>query len=138
MKKLIYGVVSVVGVSMLTGSLLAADAKLDPAKLPPAASKQGVTFATDIKPLFEKACFKCHGTEKQKAKLRVDSVEAILKGSGEGKIVESGNSGKSLLVYTLARVCVEEDYFMPPPDKGDAFTKEQVALVRAWIDQGAK
>jgi hypothetical protein len=136
MKNMIYGVVSMVAVSLLAGSVSAADAKLDPSKLPAASSKTGVTFASDIKPIFEKSCFKCHGAEKQ-GKLRVDSAEAILKG-GEDKIVEAGDSGKSLLVYTVARVCVDEDSFMPPEDKGKPLTKEQVALVRAWIDQGAK
>lgn len=135
---MIYGVVSMVAVSLLTGSVSAADVKLDPSKLPAASSKTGVTFASDIKPIFEKSCFKCHGAEKQKGKLRVDSVEAILKGGEDGKIVEAGDSGKSLLVYTVARVCVDEDAFMPPEDKGKPLTKEQVALVRAWIDQGAK
>lgn len=138
MKNIIYGVVSVVAVSLLAGSVSAADVKLDPSKLPAASSKAGVTYASDIKPIFEKSCFKCHGAEKQKAKLRVDSAEAVLKGGEDGKIVEVGESGKSLLVYTIARVCVDEDDFMPPEDKGKPLTKEQVALVRAWIDQGAK
>jgi hypothetical protein len=139
MKKLIYSLVPVIAVSLLAGSLLAKDGpKLDPSKLPPAATKTGLTFDSDIKPIFEKSCFKCHGSEKQKGKLRVDSIEAILKGGEDGKIVEAGKSANSTLVYSVARVCVEEDDFMPPEDKGKPLTKEQVGLIRAWIDQGAK
>ena len=41
----------------------AADKKVDTSKLPPAAGKAGVTYAADIKPIFEKSCFKCHGAE---------------------------------------------------------------------------
>ena len=88
--------------------------------------------------MFEKSCFKCHGSEKQKGKLRVDSLDAVLKGGEDGKVVVPGKSAESLLVYTVARVCVDEDDFMPPEDKGKPLTKEQVGLIRAWIDQGAK
>jgi hypothetical protein len=106
-------------------------------KLPKPADKTGVTFAADIKPIFEKACFKCHGPEKQKAKLRVDSLEAVKKGGEDGDILSVGNSEKSRLVHSIARI-LDEDENMPPEGKGDPLTKDQVALVRAWIDQGAK
>src|SRR5206468_12946574 len=71
--------------------------KVDTSKLPPAASATGVTYAKDIKPIFEKSCMKCHGAEKQKAKLRLDSLEAALKGSENGKVVLPGNSAGSIL-----------------------------------------
>ena len=116
------------------GVALAADADLS--KLPPAASKKGVTFEKEIKPIFEKSCFKCHGPEKQKGKLRLDSLEAALKGSENGKVLEAGKSEKSVLVHNIARL--KPDDAMPPEGKGDPLTKEQVGLIRAWIDQGAK
>ena len=115
-------------------SLQAAD--VDITKLPPAASKKDVTFAKDIKPIFEKACFKCHGDEKQKAKLRVDSVEAIKKGSENGPVIEIGKSDKSSLVHSVAGLI--EDMQMPPEGKADPLTKDEIGLLRAWIDQGAK
>ena len=86
--------------------------------------------------MLEKSCFKCHGEEKQKAKLRVDSAEAIKKGSENGEVIVVGNSAKSSLVHTVAGLV--EDMMMPPEDKGDPLTKEQIGLLRAWIDQGAK
>jgi hypothetical protein len=90
--------------------------------------------------LLEKSCLKCHGPEKPKAKYRVDSLAAVVKGgdSGEAAIVP-GQSAKSPLVL-FASDAVEE-MEMPPVDKRDRFpalTKEQLGLVRAWIDQGAK
>ena len=115
--------------------LLAAD-KVDVSKLPPAASKTGVTYDKDIKAIFEKSCFKCHGAEKQKGKLRLDSLAAALKGGEDGKILEPGNSAKSTIVHAVARLV--EDDAMPPADKGEPLSKEQVGLIRAWIDQGAK
>ncbi len=128
-------VAAALGLSVL--GLGAAAKKVDISKLPAAASVTGVTYAKDIKPIFEKTCFKCHGSEKQKGKLRVDSLPAVLKGSENGKVVEPGNSAKSVLVHNVARIG-EEDDWMPPVDKGEPLTKDQVGLIRAWIDQGAK
>jgi len=109
---------------------------VDPSKLPPAAKTAGVTFAKDIKPIFDKSCIKCHGEEKQKAKLRLDSLEWALKGADGEEVVKKGKSADSELVHSVARV--NEDEAMPPEGKGDPLTKEQVGLIRAWIDQGAK
>lgn len=120
----------------LAVTALAVNAEIDPKKLPPAATKTGLTFDKDIKPLFEKSCFKCHGEEKQKAKLRVDSLAAIKKGSENGPVFEAGKSEKAILVHSISGL--DPDIMMPPEDKGDPLTKEQVGLVRAWIDQGAK
>jgi mono/diheme cytochrome c family protein len=114
----------------------AGEPKLDPSKLPAASTKTGLTFAKDIKPMFEKSCVKCHGAEKQKGKLRLDSLEAVLKGGESGKLLEPGKSDKSIVLYSIARV--DEETAMPPKDKAEPLTKEQVGLVRAWIDQGAK
>jgi cytochrome c5 len=110
--------------------------KVDPSKLPPAATTAGVTFAKDIKPIFDKSCIKCHGEEKQKAKLRLDTLEWTLKGADGEDVVNKGKSAESELVHSVARV--NEDEAMPPEGKGDPLTKEQVGLIRAWIDQGAK
>jgi hypothetical protein len=121
------------------GNLAAAD-KVDVSKIPPPADQKNVTFATQIKPIFEKSCVKCHGPEKQKAKLRLDTLEASLKGGSNGKVIVPGKSAESILVHNVAHVG-DEDSFMPPPDNKDKIpplNKEQIGLIRAWIDQGAK
>ena len=111
----------------------------DASKLPPA-SKNKVDFNKDIKPLFEKSCVKCHSGEKPKGKYKMDSVAAIIKGgsSGDASVIP-GNSAKSPLAHYLADLVTDME--MPPTDKRDkypALTKDQIGLVRAWIDQGAK
>ncbi len=106
----------------------------DASKLPPAA-KQAVTFDKDIKPLLEKSCVKCHSGEKPKGKYSMETKENILK----GEAVVKGNSAKSPLVHMVSDLVVDEE--MPPTDKRDKFpalTKDQIGLIRAWIDQGAK
>ena len=115
-------------------SLSAAD--VDVSKLPAASTKTGLSFDKDIKPIFDKSCIKCHGAEKQKGKLRLDTLEATLKGGENGESVVKGNSAKSTLVHTIARL--EPYAAMPPDGKGDPLSKEQIGIVRAWIDQGAK
>ena len=109
---------------------------VDPAKLPPPADQKGLTYENDIRPIFEQSCLKCHGPEKQKGKLRLDSLAAALKGGEVGKVIEKGNSAKSVLVHFVARL--NEDDAMPPKNGGKPLTKDQVGLIRAWIDQGAK
>jgi mono/diheme cytochrome c family protein len=129
---------SLVAVALLAVGSLSASA--DASKLPPAATKTGVTFATDIKPIFETSCVKCHGEERPKAGLKLTTLETTLKGSRENKVVEPGNAAKSSLLLSVAHIG-EEDTWMPPKDnkaKIAPLTKEQVALVRAWIEQGAK
>ena len=70
----------------------------------------------------------------------VDSLAGALKGGENGKIIEPGKSAESPMVHSIAWVG-DEDYWMPPKDNKAGIpqlTKEQVRLIRAWIDQGAK
>jgi hypothetical protein len=113
---------------------------VDISKIPPASGKTGVTYATDIKPIFDKSCVRCHGAEKPKARLRLDGLETALKGGEDGKVILSGNSADSKLVHCVAHAG-KPDGFMPPPRNKAGIpplTKEQIGLIRAWIDQGAK
>ena len=129
-------------VTAMTGLALQVATAADPdiSKLPPAAKKEGLTFDKDIKPLLENSCLKCHGAEKPKSKYRVDSREAFIKGgeSDEAAVIP-GKSEKSPVVHYVADLVV--DYEMPPTDKRDKYPKmtpEQIGILRAWIDQGAK
>jgi mono/diheme cytochrome c family protein len=114
--------------------------KVDTSKLPPPSDKTGVTYAADIQPIFESSCVKCHGAEKPKGKLRLDSLEGALKGGVDGKVIEPGKSAESMLVHNIAHIGDEDDYMPPPNNKAKIppLTKEQIGLIRAWIDQGAK
>src|SRR6266496_4384714 len=89
--------------------------KLDLGKLPPAAEQKGVTYAKDIRPLLEASCFRCHGEERQKGELRLDSLEAVLKGGEDGKVIVPGASKKSLLVIAASRI--DDETAMPPKPK---------------------
>ncbi len=116
-------------------------ASAEETKLPPASDKKDVTYATDIKPIFDANCAKCHSGDRAKAKLHMDTLEGVLKGTKMGKIVTVGDSEKSFIVKSIAHASSDKDEWMPPiPNKAGAkeLTPEQIGLVRAWIDQGAK
>jgi hypothetical protein len=122
---------------------LAAVASADDAagKLPPASTKQGVTYAADIKPILDVSCAKCHSGDKPKAHLKLDTLENALKGGRNGKVIIPGNSAKSPLVLNAAHLTGDKDLWMPPPhNKANIgpLTPAQIGLLRAWIDQGVK
>ncbi|MBI4325115.1 MAG: hypothetical protein HY674_07605 [Chloroflexi bacterium] len=100
---------------------------------PPAACE--VDFDRDVRPIFEGTCWRCHGPEKPKSKFRLDNRESALKGGAHGLDIIPGQSGESPLIHYVARLV--EDMEMPPPGKGEPLAGEQIALLRAWIDQGA-
>jgi mono/diheme cytochrome c family protein len=109
--------------------------------LPPASDKTGVTYATDIKPIFDTSCVKCHSGDKAKARLHMDTLEGVLKGTKQGKIVVAGDSANSFMVKSIAHLTGDSDAWMPPVHNKagiKALTPEQIGLIRAWIDQGAK
>jgi hypothetical protein len=123
----------------LAFSFLATAVDIDTSKLPPPSDKKDLTFEKDIKPLFEKSCIECHGAVKPKGKLRLDTLEGTLKGSVDGKVLEPGKSEKSFLVANIAYLGDEDDWMPPPKDKKfPKFTPEEVGIVRAWTDQGAR
>jgi mono/diheme cytochrome c family protein len=126
-------------VGMISTAVGKDKSSVDTSKLPPPADKKDVSYATDIKPMFEKSCFSCHGPEKAKGKLRLDSLQAVLKGGEDGKVVELGKSADSVLVQNIAHLGDPDDYMPPPKNKAGIapLTAEQIGLIRAWIDQGA-
>jgi mono/diheme cytochrome c family protein len=123
-----FGLAAIVGLSLLGVSSAGAQSA------PAATAKNEVTFAKDIQPLFQKSCVECHGPNKSKGKIRLDTLELALKGGSKGKILEPGDLTKGPLVRSIARQGKEP---MPPKDK-KPLTAEEVALIRAWVEQGAK
>jgi mono/diheme cytochrome c family protein len=101
---------------------------------PCAAVARQVDYIADVQPILAKSCYACHGPDKQRGGLRLDVKTAALKGGDSGAVILPGKSSESLLIRYVAGV--EADRVMPP--KGERLTAAQIALLRAWIDQGAK
>ena len=92
-----------------------------------------VVFATQIRPILASRCYPCHGPDVQQHGLRLDSLQAILTGSMNGKVVIPGDSQNSHIVRRLQGL--EEPQM---PYGGPALSTEQIDLIRNWIDQGAQ
>jgi hypothetical protein len=102
-------------------------------KLPPAAATQ-IDFNRDIQPILSTSCIRCHGPERPRGRFRLDDRIAALKGGEHGIDILPGNSARSPLIYYVARLV--EDMEMPPAGKDKALDQQEIALLRAWIDQG--
>ncbi len=103
------------------------------ADLPRPAERQ-VDFKKDIQPLLEAACVKCHAKGKEKGGFSLETRERFLKGGDSGEGAAVGKSAESLIVELIA----SEDADERMPKKGTRWTPEQIGLLRAWIDQGAR
>jgi mono/diheme cytochrome c family protein len=94
------------------------------------------TYVTDIKPIFEKHCFDCHGEKKAKGALRLDVKEQVYGGDVDDEYaVVPGKADKSM-AYTLL-VTQDEDDLMPPAEENNPLNKDQIALIKKWIETGA-
>jgi hypothetical protein len=107
----------------------------DVSALPPPATNR-IEFARDIKPIFEQSCLRCHGSERPKSRFSLVTRAAALQGGNQNTHdIVPGDSAHSALIRYVARL--DPDIVMPPEGKGEPLTPGQVALLRAWIDQGA-
>jgi mono/diheme cytochrome c family protein len=110
----------VAGLALLSHSLAAEDRKVD--------------FQKDIQPILSENCYKCHGPDNQESGLRLDKKETAMKGGERGTPILPGRPGESLL-FRAVNGGGEDVPRMPK--KADPLGNENIALIRAWIEQGA-
>jgi hypothetical protein len=91
-------------------------------------------FDRDIRPLLQKHCIECHGEKKQKGELRLDAKIHAFKGGHDGPAILVGKADASPLFQRITNQ--DEDEKMPP--KGDGLKTEEIALLKSWINSGAK
>ncbi|NBO92519.1 MAG: DUF1553 domain-containing protein [Planctomycetia bacterium] len=113
---------------MLTLLLIAAAPTL------PAPLARPVEFERDVRPLLARACFGCHGPDKQRGGLRLDHGPSAMAGGNGGVVIRKKDSAASRLIHAVAGL---EPESRMPPGEGTALKSEEIALLRAWIDQGA-
>jgi uncharacterized membrane protein/mono/diheme cytochrome c family protein len=99
------------------------------------APNSGLDYATQIRPILEASCYECHGERKQKGRLRLDRIETALKQNEDGDwIIKPGDPAASEL---MRRVTLPEDDDDHMPAKDESLTKEQIELLKRWIELGA-
>ncbi|HTV03267.1 MAG TPA: DUF1553 domain-containing protein, partial [Luteitalea sp.] len=114
--------------AVATGPVWLGGVVVESAQAPPT-----VDFATQIEPILREHCYECHGEKKARGKLRLHVKELALKGGATGPLVVAGDSGKSYLMHRLLGEGGEDQMPLEKP----ALPEAQIALFRAWIDQGA-
>ena len=92
-------------------------------------------FVKEVRPILQKHCFECHGTEKVKSSLRLDTSEGILLGGNSGEpLIQPNAPSKSYLIQKITHEDSEER--MPPNGPGVSDTEQKILL--QWIAQGAQ
>ncbi len=104
-------------------------------KLPPPVTEH-VEFVDDIQFILEHSCVRCHNSAMSLSGFRLDSREHALKGGDLGVDIVPGQSGQSRLIHFAGRLISELE--MPPKGQGAPLNDREIALLRAWIDQGAE
>ena len=94
---------------------------------------QPVDYVRDVEPLLRQSCYECHGSDRNRGQLRLDRKDLALTGGVSGPVIEPGNSEGSRLVQRLLGLGGAERM----PRGRDPLPTAQIALIRAWIDQGA-
>ena len=92
-------------------------------------------FASMVQPVMAAKCVACHGPNKAKAGLRLDTLEAILKGRRSGPVVIPGQSAASSFIKCLVSPPQQDEHM--PPDGKPQLTPDEIAMLRWWIDAGA-
>jgi WD40 repeat protein len=95
-------------------------------------------YYKDIYPFLKTNCISCHNKTTTKADLNMETPELMIKGGESGPSIVPGKSGESLVVLASLH---KQDMEMPPPNNKSGavdLTPAEVALLKQWIDQGAK
>lgn len=105
---------------------------VEPATVAATTRAPSVTFWSDVYPIFEKSCLKCHGPQRQFNDFRVDRRSDYF-GDVRTALVLPGNSQESPLIFILSgkrkRMAQANVHRLAEND---------LAVVAAWIDAGAK
>ena len=95
-------------------------------------AEEPVSFAKDIKPIFDNNCAACHSATTQLSKLDLSTRESAMRGGERGPDIVPGRADDSRLYRLVAGL---EQPGMPLD--GNALTAEQLATIRTWINEGA-
>jgi hypothetical protein len=94
-----------------------------------------VDYFRDVKPILSRHCYSCHGPQKQKSGLRLDTAAMARKGGNLGPAIVPGKSEDSLLIKAVTG---SDENLPRMPFQKPALNSSQITVLKTWIDQGAK
>lgn len=101
-----------------------------------------VDYTTEIRPILNKKCYKCHSGPRAKGKLRMDSQDSFGdRIGGDDPAIIPGNPANSLLTIKAGLPRTDGDAMPPPPARArgaEGMTSVELNLVKQWIAEGAK
>ena len=100
-----------------------------------AAEPKSVDFNNDVRPIFTAHCAKCHAGKNERGGLKLDDPKAALAGGNSGPAYVPGKSAESRLIHLVTAMKSDE---VMPPGEAKKLTKNEIGILRAWVDQGAK
>ncbi len=100
----------------------------------PQVAQTSPNYLREIEPILKDRCFACHGALQQKGNLRLDTALSMLKGGDGGPAIIAGQPAESELIDRIT----SHDLSTRMPPEGHALTAEQIAKIRAWVEQGAQ
>ena len=120
-----------VSLGLLLASLCLA-LPIEAADTPPPPSDSQAFFTQRVAPILSHSCLHCHGMERQKGHLRLDSRDAMLRGGGRGPALVPEHPEQSLI---MTAVRYGDDDLQMPPDQ--PLADRQIQDLESWIRQGA-
>jgi uncharacterized membrane protein len=91
-------------------------------------------YGARIQPVFAGHCVACHGPNKHKAKLRLDSYDAVMRGGSHGPVIKAGVPKESELFHRITLPQTDDDFM---PENKRALAAGDVRLIELWISSGA-
>lgn len=88
-----------------------------------------ISYAANVKPIFDAKCIKCHGVESTKEGLDMQTYENLMAGSRNGSVLTPGDAANSVLVDLIVRGKM--------PNRGQKLSAEEIQIITDWINQGA-
>src|SRR5438445_11328 len=123
-------------VLLLPGVVLGQDKKaiIRPIPVVKLDRKEPVSYDKDVEPVLVNKCQTCHAGSVTYGQLDMGTYESLMKGGKRGRPINPGHSPESLLVKSAGRT---QKPLMPPKSE-EPLTPQELALIKLWIDQGAR
>lgn len=99
---------------------------------------EAIEFNRDIRPILSENCYACHGPDshKREAELRLDTEAGLFGAGAQRQPVVPGKTADSELIARITST--KSDHVMPPADSGKKLSARDIALLKKWVEQGAK